>query len=118
MVLGVNGQLGWELCRMGEKQGFDILAFDLPELDITDPSVVNRVVCLSGASVVINAAAYTAVDQAESEQELAFTINCDGQLTLLLHVLKSEFRSFMFQQTTSLMAIRKAFILKQILSLL
>ena len=80
LVLGAKGQLGWELCRRGDEQGFDILAFDLPELDITDPTAVKRVVTQSGASVVINAAAYTAVDQAESEPELAFAVNRDGPI--------------------------------------
>ena len=78
LVLGANGQFGWELCRKGEKQSFDILAFDLPELDITDHSSVKKRVNQSGVSLVINAAAYTAVDKAESEPELVFAVNRDG----------------------------------------
>ena len=78
LVIGANGQLGWELCRMGEKQGFDIVSIDLPEFNITDPSAVNNEVSQAGISLVINAAAYTAVDQAESEPELAFAVNRDG----------------------------------------
>ena len=78
LVIGANGQLGWELCRRGEKQSFDIVSLDLPEFDITEPSAVKKAVSQTGISLVINAAAYTAVDKAESEQELAFAVNRDG----------------------------------------
>lgn len=78
LVTGANGQVGWELARRGARKGFDILALDHATLDITDSSAVNREVSGSGASVVVNAAAYTAVDQAESESELAFAANRDG----------------------------------------
>ena len=78
LVTGANGQVGWELSRRGAKKGFAILALDRATLDITDQSAVDREVSGSGASVVVNAAAYTAVDQAESEAELAFAVNRDG----------------------------------------
>ncbi len=78
LVIGAKGQLGWELCRRGEKQGFDMVALDLPEFDITDFFTVKEKVSQAGISLVINAAAYTAVDQAESEPELAFAVNRDG----------------------------------------
>ena len=78
LITGSNGQLGWELCRRGKKHGFDIIALDLPEFDITEPSTVKKTVSQTGVSLVINASAYTAVDKAESEQETAFAINCDG----------------------------------------
>ena len=78
LVIGANGQLGWELCRRGEKQGFDIVALDLPDFDITEPSTVKKAVSQTGVSLVINASAYTAVDKAESESELAFAVNRDG----------------------------------------
>jgi len=78
LVTGANGQVGWELARRGARKGFDILALDHATLDITNSSAVNREVRGSGPSVVVNAAAYTAVDQAESESELAFAVNRDG----------------------------------------
>jgi dTDP-4-dehydrorhamnose reductase len=78
LVIGANGQVGWELPRRGARRGFDILALDRGTLDITDQSAVNRTVGRSGAAVVVNGAAYTAVDQAESEPELAFAVNRDG----------------------------------------
>jgi len=78
LVTGANGQVGWELSRTSAKRGFDFLALDRAALDITDQSAVNQRVGGSGAAVVVNAAAYTAVDQAESEPELAFAANRDG----------------------------------------
>jgi len=78
LVIGAKGQLGWELCRRGKNDGFDIVPLDIPEFDITHRAAVQNRVSHAGASLVINSAAYTAVDQAESEPELAFAINRDG----------------------------------------
>ena len=78
LVIGANGQLGWELCRKGTEEGFDIISLDLPDFDITNRSEVNKSVSQADVSLVINAAAYTAVDEAESEPELAFAVNRDG----------------------------------------
>jgi len=78
IVVGANGQVGWELCRIGEQKGIDILPLDLPDFDITEPEAVNSAIRGKGASLVINAAAYTAVDQAESDPDLAFAVNRNG----------------------------------------
>jgi dTDP-4-dehydrorhamnose reductase len=78
VVIGVNGQLGWELNRQGKQQGFDVVPADLPDFDITDPPAVENLVTQTSADVIINAAAYTAVDRAESDPQLAFAINRDG----------------------------------------
>ena len=78
LVIGAHGQLGWELCRRGERQSFDIVPLDLPDFDITDRYAVDDVVKKADPSLVINAAAYTAVDQAESEPDHAFKVNRDG----------------------------------------
>jgi len=78
LVIGENGQLGWEVCRKGKNQGIDMSGLDLPDFDITEPSAVKKAVSQAGVSLVINASAYTAVDKAESEPELAFAVNRDG----------------------------------------
>jgi len=78
LVIGENGQLGWEVCRKGKNQGIDISGLDLPDFDVTEPSAVKKAVHQTGVSLVINASAYTAVDKAESEPELAFAVNRDG----------------------------------------
>ncbi len=77
-VAGSNGQLGKELTRQGGDFHFDILPFDLPELDITDLSGVGRTVAATRPDLIVNAAAYTNVDMAEDEPEIAFRVNRDG----------------------------------------
>jgi dTDP-4-dehydrorhamnose reductase len=78
IVIGARGQIGWELVRRAPALGHAVLAWDVAELDITDADAANRALADSGADAVINAAAYTAVDQAEQEPELAFAVNRDG----------------------------------------
>ena len=78
LLTGANGQVGRELSSCGGQRGFEILALDRSDLDITDPVSVSREVNRSGVSLVVNAVGYTAVDQAESEPELAFAVNRDG----------------------------------------
>ena len=78
LITGSKGQLGWELCRQGKDQGYDLIPLDLPEFDITDKSAVYNAVRRSNAGIVINASAYTAVDKAESEIDIAFAVNRDG----------------------------------------
>jgi dTDP-4-dehydrorhamnose reductase len=78
VVIGLNGQLGWELNRQGRQRDFDVVAVDLPDFDITDHTAVDNLVRQAHADVIINAAAYTAVDRAESEPQPAFAINRDG----------------------------------------
>lgn len=78
IIIGAQGQVGWELTRRAPALGHDVLAWDVAELDITDAAAVDRQLAASGVEVVINAAAYTAVDKAEQEPELAFAVNRDG----------------------------------------
>jgi dTDP-4-dehydrorhamnose reductase len=78
MLTGANGQVGWELSNRGGQRGLEILALDRADLDITNPVSVSEEVNRSGVSLVVNAAGYTAVDEAESEPELAFAANRDG----------------------------------------
>lgn len=78
IVTGAQGQVGWELTRRATALGHEVLAWDVAELDITDADAVDQALDASGAELVINAAAYTAVDKAEQESELAFAVNRDG----------------------------------------
>jgi dTDP-4-dehydrorhamnose reductase len=78
LLTGANGQVGRELSNRGGQRGFEVLALNRSDLDITDPVSVGREVNRSGVSLVVNAAGYTAVDDAESEPELAFAANRDG----------------------------------------
>ena len=78
VIIGAQGQVGSELVRRAPGLGYEVLAWDLAELDITDTEAVDHALNVSGADVVINAAAYTAVDKAEQEPERAFAANRDG----------------------------------------
>lgn len=77
-VVGAQGQVGTELCREAEKMAITVHALGRHDLDITNPVAVNDCVARLSPTVVINAAAYTAVDKAEQESELAFAVNETG----------------------------------------
>ena len=81
-VTGSKGQLGHELLIQGNNLGYEILPVDLPELDITDKTQVKHRLKKFQPSLVVNAAAYTNVDKAETEQNLAFAVNRDGPANL------------------------------------
>lgn len=74
LLLGKNGQLGWELQRTLLPIG-PIAALDYPEIDFADGDAIRQMVREQRPDVIINAAAYTDVDRAESERGKAFAIN-------------------------------------------
>lgn len=74
VLLGKNGQVGWELHRTLLPLG-EVVAIDSPELDFTNFDLLRQQVLDSRPDVIVNAVAYTAVDQAESQPDLAMTIN-------------------------------------------
>jgi dTDP-4-dehydrorhamnose reductase len=79
LIAGKNGQVGSCLVELLEAQPeLTFLALDREELDITDPVQVNKIVTQFQPNIIINAAAYTAVDKAEQESALAYAINRDG----------------------------------------
>ncbi|HXH03636.1 MAG TPA: dTDP-4-dehydrorhamnose reductase [Candidatus Competibacteraceae bacterium] len=80
LLTGANGQVGWEIARRAAAYGLMLDARDRAGLDITDAPAVARAV--AGADLVINAAAYTAVDRAEQDEAAAFAVNCDGPALL------------------------------------
>lgn len=81
LVIGQSGQVAWELRRSLVGLG-SLAAVGLPEVDFTRPATVRDVVRRMAPSVIVNAAAYTAVDKAESEPALAMAINADGPALL------------------------------------
>jgi len=82
IVIGGKGQLGTELVQIGENKGLNIKSLDLPEFDLTDSENVKLYINQKEASLVINTAAYTAVDKAQSEEKIAFAVNSDGPYNL------------------------------------
>ena len=77
MLFGARGQLGREIQQIASSAGFAVAALGRDQADIADPESVRRAFT-PVPQIVINAAAYTAVDRAESEPELAFKVNSDG----------------------------------------
>jgi len=74
MVIGRTGQLGWELQRTLAPLG-EVVTYDYPEVDLAKPASLPGLVRAVNPQVIVNAAAYTNVDKAESEAELARQIN-------------------------------------------
>lgn len=74
LLIGKNGQIGWELNRCLLTLG-DIIAVDYPDIDLTRPDTIRRWVRETKPNLIVNAAAYTAVDQAEDEPDLAMVVN-------------------------------------------
>jgi dTDP-4-dehydrorhamnose reductase len=74
LLLGKNGQLGWEFQRTLAPLG-ELIALDWPEVDFSKPETLQDLVRRIQPQVIINAAAYTAVDRAETEYEICRAIN-------------------------------------------
>jgi dTDP-4-dehydrorhamnose reductase len=81
LLAGAGGQLGREVQAVADAR-FELLPLDRAGLDITDAAAVNSAVGSFRPHWVVNAAAYTAVDQAESDLDGAFAINRDGPSNL------------------------------------
>ena len=74
LLFGRNGQLGWELNRSLQPLG-EIVVLDIEEVDFSEPESLRKIVQDESPDVICNAVAYTAVDKAEEDEELALKIN-------------------------------------------
>ena len=81
LLLGNTGQLGWELERVLATLG-ELRAIDYPELNLVDLDGTSQLIRDFKPNLIVNATAYTAVDRAESERELALAINAHGPALL------------------------------------
>jgi dTDP-4-dehydrorhamnose reductase len=75
LVTGGGGQLGTELQRCAWPAGYEIVAIDVADLDLTDTSAIAAKVAERDWAAVVNGAAYTAVDKAESDLVTAWAVN-------------------------------------------
>ena len=81
LLLGRTGQVGWELNRSLLPLG-EVIAPSRAEADFSRPESLRQIVRNAGAEIIVNAAAYTAVDKAESEESLAHLVNADAPAVL------------------------------------
>jgi len=84
LLLGKDGQVGWELQRALAPLGL-LTALNRHECDLADSAQVQAVLAQVEPEVIVNAAAYTAVDKAETDQALARRINVDAVAELALY---------------------------------
>jgi dTDP-4-dehydrorhamnose reductase len=74
-VVGAKGMLGQAFVRMSQQAGHAVVALDLPDIDITSPESLDTVLGAHRPEGIINCAAYTAVDAAETDEERALLLN-------------------------------------------
>jgi dTDP-4-dehydrorhamnose reductase len=84
LVTGAGGQLGADLVRVagGRSGGHEVVGLSRAELDVADPAAVEKAVVDVRPDLVLNAAAYTAVDAAETDEATAALINAEAPATL------------------------------------
>lgn len=82
LITGANGQLGSALQKLAPDFA-DLNAIDVDDVDLTDAAMLRARLSVEAPEIIINAAAYTAVDKAESEEELAQAINSDAVATMV-----------------------------------
>ena len=82
LVTGANGQLGNEMCRFGAVSPNNYIFTDVAELDITNADAVMNAVKAASVEVIVNCAAYTNVDKAESDEATAELINATAVANL------------------------------------
>ena len=78
LVTGTSGQLAQSLLEAGLAAGIDIVALRRPQLDLSVPATIRHAITDVRPDIVVNAAAYTAVDKAESEPDVAARVNGSG----------------------------------------
>ncbi|WP_294644813.1 dTDP-4-dehydrorhamnose reductase [uncultured Aureimonas sp.] len=78
VVTGRQGQVVSALLERGPAAGVDVVALGRPDLDLTDAASIRAAVSAARPNAIVSAAAYTAVDKAESEPDLAFAVNAEG----------------------------------------
>ena len=96
LVTGANGQLGWEMKNQSDLFDLEVCAMEKVNLDITDSRQVKEIITVYDPDIIVNTAAYTAVDLAEKYQEQAYNVNhlavenlakiCKERSILLIHL--------------------------------
>ena len=82
LLLGGTGQVGEEFRALRLPKDVEVVAPSRAALDLKDPSAITHIISAERWSAVINAAAYTDVDRAESEEAIAFAVNAEAPARL------------------------------------
>ena len=90
LLTGCRGQVGWEICRRADSFDCEIVETDIHNLDIGDIDAVRSLQTNENCDVIINAAAYTAVDRAEEEEDVAYRVNATGAGNLATVAAESD----------------------------
>lgn len=91
LIFGINGQVGSALLKQLHK--YQVKGIDIPDVDFTDPNSIEILISKLKPKLIINAAAYTVVDKAESQIDLANQVNgyCVGFIAQIARKLKAGF---------------------------
>src|SRR5215469_3736224 len=90
LVTGAKGQVGTELQRLVWPNDVELVAIDHAELDLADTTAIARFMASQSFAAVINCAAYTAVDKAESEVVAAWAVNALAPAALAAACARSD----------------------------
>lgn len=96
LITGANGQVGWSLQKTCPTKQIELIAPQEDKLDITNQTHIENAINLYQPHFIINAAAYTAVDKAEQEKEIAMRVNAEGPLLLAQTCYKNNIPLFHF----------------------
>ena len=83
LITGSKGQLGQELTQIFNFENIDYIGVDIDEMDITKIGSIRELVKTKEINIIINCAAYTAVDKAEEDEKMAYAINETGVKNLI-----------------------------------
>ncbi|MEC0183417.1 dTDP-4-dehydrorhamnose reductase [Paenibacillus peoriae] len=89
LVTGASGQLGKDVVNVFQERGHDVLGYDREQLDITDMEQAVKIVGQYQPDAIIHCAAYTAVDAAESDIDMAYQVNASGTRNMALAAEKA-----------------------------
>ena len=90
LVTGANGQLGNEMRIVSQQSAHHYIFTDVAELDITDATAVEKMVADNDVKVIVNGAAYTNVDKAEDDRELAELLNAKAVENLAVAIRRND----------------------------
>jgi hypothetical protein len=93
LLTGKNGQLGWELERMLDASS-ELKSLDRGDLDLREPASIRKAIRNFQPQIILNAAAYTAVDKAETEEALARAINAEAPPVMAEEAQKAGARGY------------------------